>query len=219
MIKLKYKSWEDITIPIYQEIIDIAKSGEHGEEAFTHREMDILAVLCDSDRESLGDLLIEDYTKLAHEARFLQKMPFYIPPQTIILRGVEYRIVVDIAKFTLAQYAEYNTLRADVKTNVSQILACLFIPTTAKVYADNYDVKEVVEAIEAELPYYKAHGILHFFQAAQSLSLANTLRLEAKRLKKMARKMEDRAEKHKVLKEAEELHKAYISLGRCWLNK
>jgi hypothetical protein len=25
MIKLKYKSWEEITIPIYQEIIDIAK--------------------------------------------------------------------------------------------------------------------------------------------------------------------------------------------------
>ena len=67
MIKLKYKSWEDITIPIYQEIIDIAKGVAVDEDMFSEREVDILAVLCDSDRESLGNIRIEDYAKLAHD--------------------------------------------------------------------------------------------------------------------------------------------------------
>lgn len=219
MIKLRHKSWEDISIPVYQEIIDIAKSGDTSEDAFANREVDILAVLCDSDRESLGNLLIDDYAKLVREASYLHKMPFYVVPDTITLRGVEYKVNVDMAKFTLAQYTEYNALRADAKTSIANILAVLLVPTTAKCYADGYDVAEVVEAINAELPYYKAYGIVHFFHAAQSISLANTLRSEARKMRKMARTTEDKAERQKLMKQAEQLRKASISLGRCWLSK
>lgn len=219
MIQLKYKSWEDITIPVYQEIIDIAKGGEVGEERFNDREIDILAVLCDSDRESLGNLLIDDYAKLVREAAFLHKIPFYLVPNTVTLRGVEYKVVVDMSKFTLAQYTEYNALRADASTKIASLLACLFIPTTAKHYADGYDVSEVVQAIEAELPYYKAYGILNFFHAAQSLSLANTLRLEARKMRKMARATTDKAERQRLMKQTDQLRKAYTSLGRCWLSR
>lgn len=216
MIKLKYKSWEEITIPVYQELSEIAKSHEGNYE---HREIDILAVLCDSDRESLGNILLEDYAKLARDAQFLRKIPFYLPDTTITLRNVEYRVVVDMSKFTLAQYTEYNALRADVSTQISKLIACLLIPTTAKCYADDYDVSEVVKAIEAELPYYKAHGILHFFQAAQSLSIANTLRLEGLKMAWMARTTKNKAEREKMKKEAQQLRKASIYLGRCLLSR
>lgn len=219
MIQLKYKSWEDITIPVYQEIIDIAKGSEVDEELFSQREIDILAVLCDSDSESLGNILIDDYTKLAREAQYLHKMPFYTVPSTITLRGVEYNVVADIAKFTLAQHTEYNALRADTSTNISRLLACMLVPTTAKHYADGYDVASVVEAIEAELPYYKAYGILHFFHAAQSLSLASTLCSKRPQLRKMARKAKSKEEREKLEGEVKRLHKAYISLGRCLLNR
>lgn len=218
MIELKYKSWDDVTIPVYQEISTIAKTGE-GHDAFDNREIDILAVLCDSDRESLGNILLPDYAKLAKAAQFLRKIPFYLPKSIITLNGVDYRVVVDVSKFTMAQYAEYNALRADVSTNIAQIVACLLIPTAAKGYADGYDVADVVKAIETELPYYKAHGILHFFQIAQSLSLASTLRMESLRKSWMARVAESRAEREKMRKEAKQLRKASISLGRCLLSK
>lgn len=218
MIKLRYKSWEDITIPVYREISDIARSGE-GEDVFDNREIDILAVLCDSDRESLGNILLEEYAKLARDAQFLRKIPFYLPETQITLCGVDYRVVVDMSKFTLAQYAEYNALRADISTNIAQLIACLLIPTSAKSYADGYDVGDVVKAIEAELPYYKAHGILHFFQIAQSLSLANTLRLEARKMSRRARTAESKAEREKMRKAARQLRKAFISLGRCLLSR
>ena len=218
-MELKYKCWDDISIPVYQEIIDIAKGSDTSEDAFTNREIDILAVLCDSDRESLGNLLIDDYAKLVREANFLHKIPYYLPSETITLRGVVYNIVVDMAKFTLAQYTEYNALRADVNTNVASLLAVLLVPTTAKHYADGYDVAEVVKAIEAELPYYKAYGILRFFQVAQSISLANTLSSEARKMKKMARATTDKAERAKLMREADQLRKASISLGRCWLSR
>lgn len=218
MIELKYKTWEEVTIPVYQEICDIAKSGE-GDDIFDNREIDILAVLCDSDRESLSNLLLPDYAKLAKSAQFLRKIPFYLPKSIITLNGVDYRVVVDVSKFTLAQYAEYNALRADVSTNIAQIIACLLIPTTAKGYADGYDVADVVKAIEAELPYYKAHGILHFFHKAQSLSLASTLRMESLKMSWMARIAESRAEREKMKNEARQLRKASIYLGRCLLSK
>lgn len=219
MMKLKYKCWDDISIQVYQEIIDIAKGSGTSEDAFTNREIDILAVLCDSDRESLGNLLIDDYAQLVREANFLHKIPYYLPSETITLRGVVYNIVVDMAKFTLAQYTEYNALRANANTNVASLLAVLLVPTTAKHYADGYDVAEVVKAIEAELPYYKAYGILRFFQVAQSISLANTLSSEARKMKKMARATTDKAERMKLMRQADQLRKASISLGRCWLSR
>ena len=217
MIKLKYKSWEDVTIPIYQEIIDIAKGVAVDEDMISEREVDILAVLCDSDRESLGNIRIEDYAKLAHEARFLHTMPAYVPPTTITLRGVEYKVMTNIDKFTLAQYAEYNALRADVNTNIASILACLFIPTSAKGYADGYDVSEVVSAINAELPYYKAYGILYFFQRAQRLSFASSLCWMAVKMLIVAMFKRERAERKRMRSEAWQLLKACTSLGRCLL--
>jgi hypothetical protein len=219
MIELKYKSWDDITIPVYQEIIDIAKGSEVDEELFSQREIDILAVLCDSDSESLGNILIEDYTKLAREAQYLHKMPFYTVPSTITLRGVEYKVVVDMSKFTLAQYTEYNALRADASTKISNLVACLLIPATAKHYADGYDVSEVVQAIETELPYYKAYGILNFFHAAQSLSLASTLCSKGPQLRKMARRTKSKEERERLEGQVDQLRKAYTSLGRCLLNR
>lgn len=219
MIQLKYKSWEDITIPVYQEIIDIAKGNEVDEELFSQREIDILAVLCDSDSESLGNILIEDYTKLAREAQYLHKMPFYTVPSTIVLRGVEYKVVVDMSKFTLAQYTEYNALRADASTKISNLLACILVPKTAQHYADGYDVSEVVKAIETELPYYKAYGIISFFHAAQSLSLASTLCSKGPQLRKMARKAKSKEERERLEGQVDQLRKAYTSLGRCLLNR
>lgn len=218
MIKLKYKSWEEITIPIYQEIIDIAKGVAVDQDMFSEREVDILAVLCDSDRESLGNIHIEDYAKLAHEAHFLHKMPFYTPTPTIVLGNTRYDVVVDVNKFTMAQYVDYNTLRADVSTNIAQLVACLLVPTNAKCYADGYDVGDVVKDINAELPYYKAFGMLHFFQLAQSAYLANTLRLESRKMKQMARKLRGE-ERKQMMKASNNLRKASTSLGRCWLNK
>lgn len=218
MIKLKYKSWEDVTIPIYQELIDIAKESNDGDDAFSNREIGILAVLCDSDRESLGNLRLDDYARLAQEAHFMHKMPFYTPTPTIVLGNTRFNVVVDVSKFTMAQYVDYNTLRADVSTNIAQLVACLLVPTDAKCYADGYDVGDVVKAINAELPYYKAFGMLHFFQLAQSAYLANTLRLESKKMKQMARHLRG-AERTQMLKVSNNLRKAYISLGQCWLSK
>lgn len=217
MIKLKYKSWDDITIPIYQEISDIAKSGDMTtEDAFDKREMDILAVLCDSDRESLGNIRIEDYAELAREARFMQSIPFYLPPSTITLGGVDYHVIADVSKFTIAQYTEYNALRADVNANIANILACILIPTTAKTYADGYDVAEVVKVITEELPYYKAYGILRFFHVAQTLSLASVLCWRGIKMMAMAM-MKRGAERRAMMEEAKQHLKASISLGRCWL--
>lgn len=218
-MRLKYKCWDDISIPVYQEIIDIAKDVKAGEDVFCQREIDILAVLCDSDSESLGNIQLEEYAELVREASFLGKIPTYIPPKDITLRGVDYNIVADIAKFTLAQYTEYNALRADASTKMASLLACILVPKTAKHYADGYDVADVVKAIEAELPYYKAFGILHFFLAAQSCSVANTLCLEALKMLTMAMFKRPRAVRVKMRQEGWQLLKASISLGRCWLNR
>ena len=217
MRKLKYKSWEDITIPVYQEIIDIAQGDDNGEEGYNNREIDILAVLCDSDRESLGNMLIDDYAKLAHEARFMHKMPFYQPDAKMVLRGVEYRVCVDMSKFTLAQYTEYNALRADSNANIANLLACMLVPTSAKCYADGYDVSEVVSAINAELPYYKAYGILYFFQRAQQLSFASSLCWMAVKMLIVAMFKRERVERQRMRREALQLLKVCTSLGRCSL--
>ena len=220
MIELKHKNWESISIPVYQEIVDIAKrDGEITEEIFDERELDILAVLCDSDRESLSNINILALGKLMKEASFIKKMPSYTPSRHITLRGVKYRVVVDMKKFTLAQYTEYNALRADAATNISRLLATMLIPDNAKNYADGYEVDDVVEAINAELPYYKAHGIISFFHWAQGLSLASSLRSEEKKLKKMARKAKSKEEEMLMKREARLLHKASTYLGRCLLSR
>lgn len=219
MIRLKHKSWEDITIPVYQEIIDIAQGGDGSEDGYANREIDILAVLCDSDRESLGNILIDDYAQLVKEARFMHKMPTYVPASTITLRGVEYNVVVDMSKFTLAQYTEYNALRADGNANISGILACLLVPTSAKSYADGYDVSDVVSAIESELPYYKAFGILNFFLLAQSISFATLLSKESRKMRKMARTATTEVARREMKKRADHLRRAYTSLGRCLLSR
>lgn len=216
-MELKYKSWEDITIPIYEEFIRISKREGDSEAEAYDREMDMLAVLCDADRESLGKMLINEYSELARQAHFFRKLPEYKVGRAIKIKGVKYRIHTDMDSWTLAQFTEWQCLRANEDVDMAKLLACILIPEGYERYADGYDVAVVVSDITDALPYYKAHSILGFFSTAQQITAVGMLRSTAKRLRKMARKESDERQRAEMEHRARQLHKAYISLGRYWL--
>lgn len=218
-MELKYTNWGEITIPIYEELMSLVHDEVKSEDAFYQREIDIMAVLCDADRDSVGRLTIEEYTALAQQSQFIRNMPAWDVPDKVTIGDTKYRITTNQDTWTLAQFTEWQCLRATPTTTTAQLLACILIPEGYKHYADGYDVQKVIDDITAHLPYYKAFAILNFFHSAQLLSALGMLRYTAKKVRAQARKTTDKAEKKRLLREAKSMRKAYIGLGATLLRK
>lgn len=163
MDKLIYKSWDDITISLYKQMLEIT---EDTQLSATEINLAILALLMGIEEDEIYDYSVEEIQNLLPGLAFLNDFKFNQnwKRKKIVINGRNYSVETDLLKMTIAQYVDFQTYWAK-KDNVqflSNLLSCFIIPKGCK-YNEGYDIAELIDTIENNLPITTANSILFFF--------------------------------------------------------
>ena len=164
MIQVKKKRWEDITISDYKEIISITQKELDSD---LEKSISILAILCECTEDDLYSMNANKLYKLLSEIEWL-KQPYKFnhnwSSKHITINGIKYDVVVDINKFTVAQYADlqvYWDKRDDIDYMAK--LLTLFIIPNGKTYNNGYDIVQLANIIENNVSINDFNSICFFF--------------------------------------------------------
>ena len=164
MIQVKKKRWEDITINDYKEIINITKKELDSD---LEKSISILAILCECTEDDLYSMNASKLYKLLSEIEWV-KEPYKFnhnwSAKHITINGAKYDVVVDINKFTVAQYADlqiYWDKRDDIDYMAK--LLTLFIIPNGKTYNTDYDIVQLANIIEDNVSINDFNSICFFF--------------------------------------------------------
>ena len=164
MIQVKKKRWEDITINDYKEIVNITQKELDSD---LEKSISILAILCECTEDDLYSLNASKLYKLLSEIEWV-KQPYKFNHnwnnKHITINGIKYDVVVDINKFTVAQYADlqvYWDKRDDIDYMAK--LLTLFIIPNGKTYNTDYDIVQLANIIEDNVSINDFNSICFFF--------------------------------------------------------
>lgn len=170
-LNIKYKSWDEITIKVFNKINNIDKNIEPQEAV-----IELLAILTDTDTNTILNTNINKINKLTEEILFIQT-----PPQintnkkhTTITVGNKKLKIVEPKNFTVSQYIDFQAYSNPV--NLTNIITTAYIPTDKDTYNKDYNIEELAEEIENKLPITTAQEIGFFLIRRFQTSILNTLR-------------------------------------------
>ena len=201
MIQVKKKRWEDITINDYKEILNITQKELDSD---LEKSISILAILCECTEDELYSMNANKLYKLLSEIEWV-KQPYKFnhnwSNKHITINGVKYDVVVDINKFTVAQYADlqiYWDKRDDIDYMAK--LMTLFIVPNGKTYNTDYDIVQLANIIEDNVSINDFNSICFFFLKSCLIFIKASLLFSNWQMMKLIMKEKDR-EKKKQLKE------------------
>lgn len=197
-MKLKYKSWNDITIEIYDKIRAISTDINDDVQALDAN-VQLLSILCDVTEDEIGDLPIQEFANLVAQTEFLKNMPKYTIEQYYeIGKGRVFEVQMNLQKLTTAQFIDFQTLIKDQEKNTAKIMACFLLPKGKK-YGEDYDVGEVADYLYKNMRMATARSVMFFFvlqyQALSKVILDSSI----KDIKKTMRKEKDITKKEKLM--------------------
>lgn len=201
MIQVKKKRWEDITINDYKEIINITQKELDSD---LEKSISILAILCECTEDDLYSLNANKLYKLLSEIEWV-KQPYKFNHnwnnKHIIINGIKYDVVVDINKFTVAQYADLQ-IYWDKRNDIDYMakLLTLFIIPNGKTYNNDYDIVQLANIIEDNVSINDFNSICFFFLKSCLISIKASLLYSNWQMMKLIMKEKDE-EKKKQLKE------------------
>lgn len=211
-MELKYKSWDDITVKRYRDILAI--DGDiNTEEGVISTSIDTLAYLCGVSSEEVENLPIDEFTTLMAKAQFLRTIEESIIDEEIVINGMPYVLVTDMSQFIVSQYIDWQTLSIDPKNNLARLMGCILLPKGCDTYGKGYNLAKVVKDIDEHLPFLKAYSILRFFDAAQRHSACESLRLMSRMARVMELSTRDKMKKQRLRKERQIVRGALHYLG------
>lgn len=201
MIQVKKKRWEDITINDYKEIVNITQKELDSD---LEKSISILAILCECTEDDLYSMNANKLYKLLSEIEWV-KQPYKFNHnwnnKHITINGIKYDVVVDINKFTVAQYADlqiYWDKRDDIDYMAK--LLTLFIIPNGKTYNNGYDIVQLANIIEDNVSINDFNSICFFFLKSCLIFIKASLLFSNWELMKLMMKEKDK-EKKKQLKE------------------
>ena len=184
---VKPKTWDDITLGTYMQIVDILQSKKDDID----KTFDLVDCIYNIDSKELPIQELNQYSIsfISDEMKNVEIKKEYV------INGREYVLGSDLTVVSVAQFIDYNEyIKNGSKFN--EILSIFFIPKGYK-YGDGYDVKQVQEdLLDLPMPIVKT---LAFFFAIQ-LTLFVNLFLQS--LKEDLTKMEvkDMEKKQELIK-------------------
>lgn len=212
-MELKYKSWNDITVNVFERLTNaIAATEEIGDDGIDNlnKHIAILTTLCDVDEDIISNLTPSEFYKLVKQTEFLNEQPKKNIINKLKLNGKEYEIFLSVGEMTMNQYIDFQTLYKDREKNFKQLLAIFILPKGKK-YCDGYNIQDVIDDIGEYLPITDANNILFFFVLAfQSLTKA-TLKSLDRQMKRMKKK-EKNKERVEQIKQAMEQVQTALNL-------
>lgn len=196
---LKYKSWKDITIEVYDKLRNL-KTEVNNEEQTLDLNVKLLSILCDVDEDTVGDLPLTEFSNLVAQTEFLKDMPKYTIETKYKIGDREFDVQTNLRTLTTAQFIDFQTMVKEPDKNLSNLLACFMLPKGKK-YGEDYDIIEVAEFLKKNMSIATARSIMFFFtleyQALQKVMLAYSIKDLKKQMKK-----EKNEETKKKLEEA-----------------
>jgi hypothetical protein len=195
MIKVKYDSWEKISVNVFEKLNNAINDAEvtgNNEVDLLNKQIAILSVLCDVDEDTIADLHTSEFSRLVNETNFLNETPKKNVIDKITLNGKKYEIFLSISDMTMSQYIDFQTLFPKRDKEFKRILSIFVIPKGCN-YNEGYDIEQVIKDIGDYMPITDANNIMFFFALAyQSLTKVMLTSL-VKEMKKLKKKEKDQA--------------------------
>ncbi len=184
-MELKYKSWDDITINIYNKLKNI-KLDIGDEVDMLEYNVELLSVLCDVDVQEIENLPLSEFNNLLKQSEFISKEIKRGRTKFIYkINNKEYFFQTNPRLLTTAQFIDLQTYIKN-KNEIEYILSCCLIPNGKK-YGE-YNLEEVIKEIREHLSIVNALSIQFFFiQLYRKLKIAFQTSLE-KQIKKLKKK-------------------------------
>ena len=188
IIHIMKKSWRDVTIDEYFNLVD-----RLSDEGLTEYEREVILVsfVTGLDEDKVWDMTIGEFKANQLNTAFMKE--FNVARdcnfKTIQLAGEKYDVCTDLHNFTVAQYIDFQTFYAQRKDNaniLASLLACFIIPR-GHGYAEGYDVNDLKMKIINGLDILTAEELLFFFLKRYLLSMratANYFNWAIRRLKR-----------------------------------
>lgn len=196
---LKYKSWKDITIEVYDKLRNL-KTEVNDEEQTLELNVKLLSILCDVDEDTVGDLPLTEFSELIAKTEFLKDMPKYTIETKYKIGDREFDVQTNLRTLTTAQFIDFQTMVKEPDKNLSNLLACFMLPKGKK-YGEDYDIIEVAEFLKKNMSIATARSVMFFFTLEYQALQKTILRYSIKDLKKQMKK-EKNEETKKKLEEA-----------------
>ena len=195
MIKVKYDSWEKISVNVFEKLNNAINDAEvtgNNEVDLLNKQIAILSVLCDVDEDTIADLHTSEFSRLVNETNFLNETPKKNVIDKMTLNGKKYDIFLSISDMTMSQYIDFQTLFPKRDKEFKRILSIFVIPKGCN-YNEGYDIEQVIKDIGEYMPITDANNIMFFFALAyQSLTKVMLTSL-VKEMKKLKKKEKDQA--------------------------
>lgn len=212
-IELKHKSWRDISINTYYDIVDILTDNDLAEY---EKNIELLSILCECDSNDILNLNINEVRDLLSKCLWIND--FEINPKVkfnnIKINNNKYKIDANFQNFTTAQYIDFQTFwsKKDLRKYYGNILACFIIPIDKK-YANDYDVNDFANKLRDEIDILTANEILFFSQVELATSIRVLkicsdfmMKKAMKKFKKDPQKMEE------MMKMKQQMDQAQIAI-------
>ena len=198
MIEIKYKSWNEVSIGLYNKISEVCSRDCEPLD----KNIALIALLSETPEDDIWDLRMDEVEKLFKDITWVFDFKFNQKwhGKKIKINGNSYDVCVDLQKFSISQYIDFQELWPKLKDSndaYSQILATFIIPEGKK-YNKDYDLRETILEIENYLPISQANSVLYFFLISLARSIRATEICYTQLMKILMRRTKTKEEKEKI---------------------
>lgn len=211
MLNTIKKSWKDVTIDEYFDLCE-----RLSDDTLTDYEKIIIKIsfITGKSEDEIWNLTWTEFRELQVEALWMDEFNINenVKFKSIEINKQKYSIDTNLQNFTVAQYIDFQTFFPKRKENqriIGNILACFIIPQGKK-YAEDYDIKELVDNINSNLDIMTANEILFFFLKQYLISIRATANYFNWVLKRMKKKSKNKEEVEKLEMEWEKVKKVTL---------
>lgn len=172
-MSLKYKSWDDINLSVYNKIKSIILDKELTD---VDKNIEFISLFYDISIEDVYKMKISEIHDMLQKISFINNLPTprKINLKHIIINNVKYDILTDISKYNVSQYVDFQTLVKKGDEYAATILATILIPH-GKNYNEGYDFNSVVNDINEYLPASIAVSLIFFYTKKLMNSIKGTV--------------------------------------------
>lgn len=213
-MELKYKSWKEITVNVYQRLIDAVNSAEITDDETLNninKEIAMLAVLCECDEDEIAGISKNEFVRLSNESNFLSEMPKVKIQDKYTINGKKYEVFLSLRDMNMSQYIDFQTFYKDTNKYFKELLAIFLLPVGKK-YGEGYNIEEVIDDIGNHLSIVDANSILFFFVIAYRSLTKVMLNYSIKQMRK-AMKKEKNLERKQMIQKAIDQTKQAMNLA------
>lgn len=165
-MKNKKKSWDDVTIAMWQEINQIETESE------ITRQIEQISILTDSDSEEIRSMPMSKFNKLRQELIFLSQKPSANVITTFEIEGKEYGIIPQMDFISTGEWMDAENWKDNPVDNIHLYAALVYRPIIKR-EGDFYEIEphkssgfmERAELFRNNLSITTIHGAVLFFSS------------------------------------------------------